>query len=82
MKLDNKYEDYLSEYSSYFGRTLILLKFMDGMTNSGKLSADELTEWLIEAGFIQYQFQMSIYFEYAPYEKNIVVLSYFNDCVY
>ena len=29
-----------------------LLKYMYGMTNSGKLSADELIEWLInEAGF-------------------------------
>ena len=34
---------------------------MYGMTNSGKLFADELTEWLFEAGFIQTQFQMSIY---------------------
>ena len=36
------------------------------MTNSGKLFADELTEWLIEAGLIQYQYQMSIYYKYAP----------------
>ena len=27
---------------------------MYGMTNSGKLFADELTEWLLEAGFIPY----------------------------
>ena len=46
------------------------------MTNSGKLFSDELTEWLLEADFIQYQFQMSIYYKYAPDGTKIVVLSY------
>ena len=55
---------------------------MYGMTNSGKLFADELTEWLLEAGFIQSQFQMSIYYKYAPDGSKIVVLSYVDDCVY
>ena len=41
---------------------------MYGMTNSRKLSADKLTEWLLEAGFIQSQYHMSIYYKYAPYE--------------
>ena len=36
------------EYSQYFGRALKLLKSMYGMTNSGKLFADELTEWLMK----------------------------------
>ena len=52
------------------------------MTNSGNLFADELKEWLIEAGFIQSQFQMSIYYQYAPDGYEIVVLSYVDDCVY
>ena len=55
---------------------------MYGMTNSGKLFADELTEWLLEAGFIQSQFQMSIYYNYAPDGSKIVVLFYVDDCVY
>ena len=55
---------------------------MYGMTTSGKLFADELTEWLLEAGFIQYQCQISIYYKYAPYGSKIVVLSYVDDCVY
>ena len=38
---------------------------MYGMNNAGKLFADELTEWLLEAGFIQSQCQMSIYYKYA-----------------
>ena len=42
------------------------------MTNSGKLSSDELKEWLLEAGFIQSQCQMSIYYKYALDGKNIV----------
>ena len=52
------------------------------MTNSGKLFADELTEWLIEAGFIKSQSQMSIYSKYAPDGEKSVVLSYVDDCVY
>ena len=43
VKLDIRYTDYFPEYAKYFGRALILLKSMYGMTNSGKLFADELT---------------------------------------
>ena len=35
------------------------------MSNSGKLFAEKLTEWLLEAGFIESQCQMSIYYKYA-----------------
>ena len=55
---------------------------MYGMNNSGKLFADELTEWLLGAGFIQSQCQMYIYYKYAPYGSKIVVLYYGDDCVY
>ena len=65
-KLDIRYIDYFPEYAQYFGRALRLLKSVYGMTNSGKLFDDELTEWLIETGFIQSQCQMSIYYKYAP----------------
>ena len=47
IKLDMRYADYFPEYAQYFGRALKLLKSMYGVTNSGKLCADELTEWLI-----------------------------------
>ena len=53
VKLDSRYADYFPEYSSYFGRALRIMKSVYGITNSGKLFVDELTEWLIEAGFIQ-----------------------------
>ena len=82
VKLESRYADYFSEYSNYFGRAFILLKTMFGMTNYGKVFADELTEWLLLAGFIQYQYHMSIYYKYEPYGTKIVVLSYFDDCVY
>ena len=82
LKLDSRYIDYFPEYANYFGRYLRLFKSMYGMTNSGKLFANELTEWLLEAGFIQSQCQMSIYYNYAPYESKIVVLSYIDECVY
>ena len=82
MKLDSRYADYFTEYSNYLGRALILLKFMYGMNNSRKLFANELTEWFLEAGFIKYQCQMSIYYKYEPYGTKIVVLSYVDDCVY
>ena len=42
VKLDSIYTDYFTEYSNYFGKSLILLKSMNGMTNSGELFADEL----------------------------------------
>ena len=43
VKLDSRYVDYFTEYSNYFGRALILLKSMYGMTNYGKLFVYELT---------------------------------------
>ena len=81
VKLDSRYADYFRKYSSYFGRALILLKIVYGITNSGKLFYYELIEWLFEAGFIKYQFQMSIYYKYAPYGTKIVVSSYVYGCV-
>ena len=65
VKLDIRYTDDFPEYAQYFGRALRLLKSMYSMTNSGKLFANELTEWLLEAGFIQSQCKMSIYYKYA-----------------
>ena len=82
VKLDIRYTDCFPEYAKYFGRALRLLMYMYGITISGKLFADELTEWLLGASFIQSQFQVSIYFKYAPYGSKIVVLSYVDDCVY
>ena len=82
VKLEIRYTDYFTEYAQYFGRALIFLGYVYGMTNSGKLFDDELTEWLLEAGFIQSQCQMSIYYKYAPDGSKIVVLSYVDDCVY
>ena len=52
------------------------------MTNYGKLFDDELIEWLIEAGFIQSQCQMSNYYKYAPDGSKIVVLPYVDDFFY
>ena len=52
------------------------------MTISGKLFSGDLIEWLIEAGFIKYQFQMSIYYKYAPDGTKIVVLYYVDYCAY
>ena len=58
------------------------MKSMYVMTNSGKLFADEFTEWLIETGFMQSQFQMSIYYKYATDGTKIVVLYYVDNCIY
>ena len=53
---------------------------MYGMTDSGRLSYDELTERLIKSGFIKYQYQMSIYYKYAPdVGKQLYYVGY---CVY
>ena len=82
VKLDIRYTDYLPEYVNDFGRSLRLLNSMYGITYSGKLFADELTEWLLEAGFIQSKCHMSIYYKYAPDGSKIVVLSYVDDFLY
>ena len=76
------YTDYFPEYAKYFERALRLLKSMCDITNFGKLCADEWTEWFLEAGFIQSQWQMSIYYKYAPERSICFVLSYVDDCVY
>ena len=55
---------------------------MYGMTNSGELFSDELIEWLLEAGFIQSQCQMSIYYKYSPDGSKKIILSCVDDCVY
>ena len=81
-KLDIRYTYYFPEYAQYFGRALIFLKSMCCMINSRKLFADDLIEWLLEAGFIQSQFQMFIYYKYAPDGSKMFVLSYVDDCVY
>ena len=44
------------------------------MTNSGKLFAEELTEWLLEEGLIKSQCQMSIYYKYAPDGSNFFLI--------
>ena len=80
--MDIRYTYDFPEYAKYFGRALILLKYMYAMTNFGKLFADELPEWLLESGFILPQCQMSNYYKYAPYGSKIVVLSYVDHCVY
>ena len=46
---------------------------MYGLTNSAEFFADELKELLLEAGFIQSQFQISIYYKYAPDRSKIVI---------
>ena len=67
VKLYSRYTDYFPGYSKYFGRALRLLKSMYGMNNSRNLFYDELTEWLLETGFIPSQCRMSIYYKYSPY---------------
>ena len=82
LKLDSRYTEYLPEYANYFGRALRILNSMYGMTNSEKLFAYELTEWLLKVGFIQYKCQISIYYKYAPDGSNCFVLSYVDEYIY
>ena len=46
------------------------MKYMHGMTNSEKLFSDEFIDQLLEGRLIQYQCQMSIYYNYSPDGKN------------
>ena len=82
MNLDSRYAEYFSEYSNYFGRALRLMKSMHGMTNYGKIFTDELTKWLLEAGFTQYKCQVSINYKCALDGTQIVVLPNVDNCVY
>ena len=82
VKSDSRYADYFPEYSNYFGRALILLKSMYGMSNYGKLFADDLTELLLESFSIQSKCQMYIYYKYEPDETKIVVLYYVDEFFY
>ena len=53
------------------------------MTDSGKLFADELTNWLIkEEGLYQSLCQISIYYKCAPDGFKLVVLHYIDDFIY
>ena len=52
------------------------MKYVYLITNYGKVFDYELSEWLIEARFVQYKFQISIYYNYALDGTKIVVLSY------
>ena len=61
---------------------MILFKSIYGMTNSGKLFPDELTEWLLEEGVMNSQCQMSIFYKYAPDGTKIVVLSHVDNFLY
>ena len=56
---------------------------MYGMTSSGKLFSDELTNWLMDdAGFNQSKFQMYVYQKYTSDGSKLVMLYYVDDCVY
>ena len=60
INLDARYAEYFIKYSCYFGIALRLRKAMYGMNNSRKIFFDELTEWMIESGFIQFQYQIPL----------------------
>ena len=82
VNLDIRYTYYFPEYAKYFEIALRILKFMYGMTSSGKLFANQLTEGLLKAGFIKSKCHMSIYYKYAPDGSRIVVSSFLDECVY
>ena len=53
------------------------------MNISGKIFANELTNWLIyKAGFNQSKCQMSVHYKYASYGSKLFLLSFVDDCVY
>ena len=52
VKLDIIYGEYLPENCNYFGIPIGLKKSIYGMNDSGKLFADDLTNWQIDlSGF-------------------------------
>ena len=79
--LNIRYAAYFPEYLQYFGRALKLLKSMYGMTNSGKLFADELNEWLIKEGFLQSQCQQTVFQSWSSHTWLKLFLSLFQSIV-
>ena len=68
VKLDSRYGEYFPEYAKYFGTPFRPNKSINGMTDSGSIFSDELTNGLIDkALFKQSKCQMYIYYKYAPY---------------
>ena len=82
MKLDSRYADYFPEYLNCFGRALILLKSIYGMPNYGKLFADELTEWLLEAFLFDFNVICLSIISMHQMGKNLFVLSYVDEFIY
>ena len=71
MKFVSRYAYFFQNNQNIFGKSLILLKSVYGMTNSWRLFTDELTKWQFEAGFVQYQFLISFYYKYAQDGKQL-----------
>ena len=83
MKLDSRYVEYFPDYANYFGRLLGINKSMYGLTNFGKLFADEITNWLIDEAELNHsRCQMSVYYKYATDGSKLFVLSYGDDFLY
>ena len=56
---------------------------MYGMTSSGKIFSNGITNWLIdEADFKHSQCKIYIHYKYSPYVSKLVVLSYVDEFVY
>ena len=72
LKLDIRYTDYFPEHSKYFGRSLRLLKSMYGMTNSGTLFSDVLTEWLLEAALSYLNFRFISIISMQQMDQNLL----------
>ena len=65
---------YQEIYQSTNGGALVLLKSVYGITNSGKLFSDELTQWLHEAGLFNLNFRYLSIISMHKMEKNIYLM--------
>ena len=65
LNFDSRYEDYLPEYFSYFVIPLRPKKSMYGMTNNGKLFANDITNWLMDEAVFKNHNQK------CPYTKSM-----------
>ena len=77
---DKRCREHFPYYYNYFGRSLILMNSMYGMTISGKIFVDDITNCLIYVSdFKQPQCQMFMYYNYEPYDSKLLLLSYIYD---
>ena len=79
-----KWKDIMPEFSKWFGRPLLMVKSVYGVSNAGRLWAEELYGWLVnDFGFVPSKVNPGILFFDCPKTGDFILLAcYIDDLVY